>query len=171
MVSYDFTGRTAVITGGAGGFGRAIAARLHVSGASVALWDRDAAGVAAAAQLLGERALGLAVDTTEESAVVAAAKAVLKRFDRIDFLINNAGILGPVSNTWEHSAEDFRRVLDVNLTGTFICCRVIVPLMLANTRIRRPASAAISSMSRRYRPRKACRALPPTRRRRQGSSR
>jgi len=133
MVSYDFTGRTAVITGGAGGFGRAIAARLPASGASVALWDHDAAGVAAAAQLLGERALGQPVDTTDEAAVTAAAKAVLKRFDRIDFLINNAGILGPVSNTWEHSTEDFRRVLDVNLTGTFICCRVIVPLMLANT--------------------------------------
>jgi 3-oxoacyl-[acyl-carrier protein] reductase len=133
MVTYDFTGRTVIITGGAGGFGRAIAGRFHAAGAAVALWDLDAPGVMAAAQLLGDRALGLAVDTTDEGAVKAASRAVLKRFDRIDFLINNAGILGPVSNTWEHSTADFRRVLDVNLTGTFICCRVVVPLLLANT--------------------------------------
>ena len=54
------------------------------------------------------------------------------RFGAIDFLIGNAGILGPVALTWEHTAEDFRRVLDVNLTGGFICARVIVPLMLGN---------------------------------------
>ena len=132
MVNYDFTGRTAIITGGAGGFGRAIAARLHTSGAAVALWDIDAAGAAAAARVLGEGALGLAVDTTDEAAVTKGAREVLARFGRIDFLINNAGILGPVCNTWEHSTDEFKRVLDINLTGTFICCRVVVPLLLAN---------------------------------------
>ena len=132
MVKYDFNGRTAIITGGAGGFGRAIAARLHSSGAAVALWDLDAKGVTEAASALGERALGLAVDTTDEAAVTAAARETLSRFGGIHILINNAGILGPVSNTWEHSTADFKRVLDINLTGTFICCRVVVPMLLAN---------------------------------------
>jgi 3-oxoacyl-[acyl-carrier protein] reductase len=130
---YDFSGRTAIITGGAGGFGRAIGARLHAAGAAVALWDLDGPAAGTVASKLGEgRAIGQAVDTTDETAVAAAAQAVLARFGRIDFLVANAGILGPVANTWEHRTEDFRRVLDVNLTGTFICCRVVVPLLLAN---------------------------------------
>ena len=130
---YDFSGRTAVVTGAAGGFGRAIAARLHHAGAAVALWDADAAAVTHAAAVLGtERTLPQAVDITDENAVAAAAAAAVARFGRIDILVNNAGILGPVAPMWEHTTEAFRRVLDVNLTGAFICSRVVVPLMLAN---------------------------------------
>ena len=129
---YDFSGRTAIVTGGAGGFGRAIAARLHSAGAAVALWDADAASAADAARATGARAIGHRVDVTDERAVMAAAAAAIARFGRLDMLINNAGILGPVATTWEHSTEDFRRVLDVNLTGAFICCRIVVPLLLAN---------------------------------------
>jgi 3-oxoacyl-[acyl-carrier protein] reductase len=131
--SYDFSSRTAVVTGGAGGFGRAIAARLHQAGAAVALWDADEAAVRHAASEIGpERVLAQKVDITDESAVVAAARAVAAKFGRIDILTNNAGILGPVATTWEHTAADFRKVLDVNLTGAFICSRVIVPMMLGN---------------------------------------
>jgi 2-dehydro-3-deoxy-L-rhamnonate dehydrogenase (NAD+) len=130
---YDFSGRTAVVTGGAGGFGRAIAARLHEAGAAVALWDADADAVRrAAAEVGSERVLAQQVDITNEGAVSAAASSVTARFGAIDILINNAGILGPVATTWEHTTEAFRRVLDVNLTGAFICSRVIVPMMLAN---------------------------------------
>ncbi len=129
---YDFSGRTAVVTGAAGGFGRAIAARLHRAGAAVALWDTDAAAAEQAADALGaERTFAQHVDITDEPAVREAARAVVARFGRIDILINNAGILGPVAPTWEHTTEAFRHVLDVNLTGAFICSRVIVPLMLA----------------------------------------
>lgn len=132
-VAYDFSGRTAIVTGGAGGFGRAIAARLHQSGATVALWDTDREGVERTVSAIGaERVLAQQVDITDETAVAAAARAVLERFGRVDMLVNNAGILGPVATTWEHTTEAFRRVLDVNLTGAFICTRVIVPLMLAN---------------------------------------
>ena len=130
---YDFSGRTAVVTGGAGGFGRAIAARLHESGAAVALWDADADAVKQAAAEIGpERVQARKVDVTDEPAVAAAAQAVAANFGHIDILINNAGILGPVATTWEHTTAAFRKVLDVNLTGAFICSRVIVPLMLAN---------------------------------------
>jgi 2-dehydro-3-deoxy-L-rhamnonate dehydrogenase (NAD+) len=131
--AYDFSGRTAIVTGGAGGFGRAIAARLHQSGAAVALWDADRDGVEGTGAAIGaERVLAQQVDITDEAAVAAAARAVLERFGSVDTLVNNAGILGPVATTWEHTTEAFRRVLDVNLTGAFICARVIVPLMLGN---------------------------------------
>ena len=130
---YDFSDRTAVVTGGAGGFGRAIAAHLQQAGAAVALWDADERAVQLAAVDVGQdRVLAQKVDITDETAVAAAAQAVVAHFGRIDILINNAGILGPVATTWEHTAAAFRRVLDVNLTGAFICSRVIVPLMLAN---------------------------------------
>ena len=130
---YDFSGRIAVVTGGAGGFGRAIASRLHEAGAAVALWDADADAVQRAAVAVGpERVLAQCVDITDEAAVAAAASTVTAQFGQIDILINNAGILGPVATTWEHTTAAFRRVLDVNLTGAFICSRVIVPLMLAN---------------------------------------
>lgn len=132
--NYDFSGRVAVVTGGAGGFGRAIARRLLDSGASVALWDaRDDAVQAMASELqAGDRILAQTVDITDEAAVAKAAHAVVLRFGHIDTLINNAGILGPVTNTWEHTVEQFRHVIDVNLTGAFICCRVIVPWLLKN---------------------------------------
>lgn len=129
---YDFSGRTAIVTGGAGGFGRAIASRLVKAGASVALWDTDAVGLAETASLLGDRVIGQIVDITDETAVSNAADVVVKRFGGIDILVNNAGVLGPVANAWEVPTADFRRVLDINLTGAFICCRVIVPLLLAN---------------------------------------
>jgi NAD(P)-dependent dehydrogenase (short-subunit alcohol dehydrogenase family) len=132
--AYDFSGRTAIVTGGAGGFGRAIAARLHQSGAAVALWDADREGAQRMGPAIGaERVFAQQVDITDEAAVAAAARVVLERFGSVDMLINNAGILGPVATTWEHTTEAFRRVLDVNLTGAFICSRVIVPIMLASS--------------------------------------
>ena len=134
VACYDFSGRVAVLTGAAGGLGHAIAVRLLRAGAAVALWDMRADAVSALAIELqgGERVLAQAVNITDEAAVSQAAQAVVARFGHIDTLINNAGILGPVANTWEHTSEQFRRVLDVNLTGAFICCRVIVPWLLKN---------------------------------------
>lgn len=135
---YDFGGRVAVVTGGAGGLGCAITQRLMACGAQVALWDSDLDAVqklAAELQLgLGaqKRCLAIKVDVTDEEQVATAARDTLAHFGHIDTLINNAGILGPVANTWEHRTEEFRRVLDINLTGTFICCRVLVPVILRN---------------------------------------
>jgi NAD(P)-dependent dehydrogenase (short-subunit alcohol dehydrogenase family) len=132
-VTYDFSGRTAIVTGGAGGFGRAIAARLHQAGATIVLWDAQSEPVQQAASSIGAgRSFAYQVDITDEAAVGDAARSAVMRFGRIDVLVNNAGILGPVATTWEHSTAEFRRVIDVNLTGAFICSRVVVPLMLAN---------------------------------------
>lgn len=131
---YDFSGRVAVVTGGAGGLGQAIARRLLDAGASVALWDVRVDPAQAAGVLPGpaERVYIHPVDITNETAVAAAAAATVSRFGHIDTLVNNAGILGPVANTWELTVEQFRRVLDVNLAGAFICTRALVPLLLKN---------------------------------------
>jgi 3-oxoacyl-[acyl-carrier protein] reductase len=139
---YDFSGRVAVVTGGTGGFGEAIARRLLAAGATVVLWSlREQAAQAVALVLAaeagvafgaGERLWVQRVDVTDEAAVAAATQAIAERYGHVDTLVNNAGILGPVVNTWEHTSEQFRRVIDVNLTGAFICCRVIVPWLLKN---------------------------------------
>jgi NAD(P)-dependent dehydrogenase (short-subunit alcohol dehydrogenase family) len=131
-VSYDFQGRTAIITGGSGGLGLAMAERLWKAGASVALWDANTAGAEALASRAGERILPLQVDVTNEDSVDAAVADTAKRFGHVDTLVNNAGILGPVAETWAHTAAQFRRVIDVNLVGAFLCCRAVVPYILKN---------------------------------------
>jgi 2-dehydro-3-deoxy-L-rhamnonate dehydrogenase (NAD+) len=120
----------AVVTGGAGGLGLSIARHFLDHGAAVALWDASASALA---DVVPTSALCTqTVDITDEAAVINAAQATAERFGHIDTLVNNAGVLGPVANTWEHTAEQFRRVLDVNLTGAFLCCRALVPWLLKN---------------------------------------
>ncbi len=131
--SIDLTGRKAVVTGGAQGIGRAIAERFLVSGAAVAIWDRDRALAEKAAAELGIRGKVLAVpcDVTRLLEVERARDATLRAFGRIDVLVNNAGIAGPNAETWKYDAEAWAEVLRVNLDSQFFCCRVIVPLMIA----------------------------------------
>jgi 3-oxoacyl-[acyl-carrier protein] reductase len=133
MNQFDLKGRGAVITGGAQGFGRAIAERFLRSGARVALWDRDEEMMPAAARELS--ALGEVttqrVDVTDAAQVDAAAAAANKQFGAIDILVANAGIAGATVPTWEFTPEQWRQVIDVNLTGIFLCCRAVVPYMRA----------------------------------------
>jgi NAD(P)-dependent dehydrogenase (short-subunit alcohol dehydrogenase family) len=119
-----------VVTGGARGIGLAIARRLAGRGARVAIWDRDAAEARKAAEALGADHLALACDIAEEAQVEAAAEATWRAFGAVDGLVNNAGILGPVAPLWELAAADFRRVIEVNLTGTFLVCKTCVARML-----------------------------------------
>jgi 3-oxoacyl-[acyl-carrier protein] reductase len=129
----DLAGRKAVVTGGARGIGLAIAARFMKSGAEVCLWDVDAAALQAAARELAPagKALERAVDVTDPAAVAAAAQATAAQMGRIDILVNNAGISGMNKPTWEYPVEEWRRVLDINLSGPFLCSRAIVPGMIA----------------------------------------
>jgi 3-oxoacyl-[acyl-carrier protein] reductase len=126
-------GRTAVVTGGARGIGLAIAGRLMKSGAEVGLWDVDTAALQAAAKELAPlgKAHQMAVDVTDPAAVAAAAQAAAAQMGRIDILINNAGISGINKPTWEYPVEEWRRVLDINLSGPFLCSRAVVPGMIA----------------------------------------
>jgi 3-oxoacyl-[acyl-carrier protein] reductase len=104
-----------------------------MSGARVALWDRDADRLPETARELSRlgEVITSVVDVTDASAVDAAAAGVTGRFGGIDILVANAGIAGPTAPLWEHSPEGWREVIDVNLTGVFLCCRAVVPCMRA----------------------------------------
>jgi NAD(P)-dependent dehydrogenase (short-subunit alcohol dehydrogenase family) len=125
MNQIDLADRVAVVTGGARGIGRAIATRLLASGARVALWDRDVVSLNGAA--------AFAVDVADEDSVRGATEATRRQLGKIDILVNNAGITGGNAKSWELAPADWRRVLEVNLTGPFLCCRAIVPGMIAGS--------------------------------------
>ena len=129
----DLADRTAVVTGGAQGIGRAIASRLLDSGAAVAIWDRDAGAAAKTADELrrNRRIEALPVDVTALTDIERARDATLKTFGRIDILVNNAGISGPNAPVAEYPPEAWSQVMRVNLDGPFLCSRAIVPLMIA----------------------------------------
>ena len=129
----DLNGRTAVVTGGAQGIGRAIVERLLNSGAAVAIWDRDGklAGETAKTIRRNRRVEAVAIDVTNAAEIEAARDATLKAFGRIDILVNNAGIAGQNVVTWEYPVEEWSRVMRVNLDGVFLCCRAVAPLMIA----------------------------------------
>jgi 2-dehydro-3-deoxy-L-rhamnonate dehydrogenase (NAD+) len=129
----DLSGQIAVVTGGAQGIGRAIVERFLDSGASVAIWDRDAELANAAAHELKPRgrAAAISVDITDLAQVHRARDETLGIFRRIDILVNNAGIAGPNVKTWDYPPEDWRRIMAINLDGTFHCCRALVPGMIA----------------------------------------
>jgi 3-oxoacyl-[acyl-carrier protein] reductase len=131
MNRIDLTGRRAVITGGAQGIGLAVAERLLESGATVSLWDCDAALAAAAAELSAEVPVHhVAVDVTSAPEVDRAVSATVEALGGIDILVANAGITGPNHKLWEYPVDHWRRVIDVNLTGVFLCCRAVVPVMI-----------------------------------------
>ena len=129
----DLKKRSAVVTGGAQGIGRAIVERLLDSGASVAIWDRDRVLAEKTAGELGGRGKVTAVvcDVTKLIEIEAARDATLKAFGRIDILVNNAGITGPNVKTWDYPVGAWQEVMRVNLDSAFFCCRAVVPLMIA----------------------------------------
>ena len=126
MNQLDMKGRHAVITGGAAGLGFAIAQRMLASGASVTLWDRDEAALAAAAQALGGGVKTVQVDVTRHDSVV---RAVQQTAPQVDALVNSAGITGPNTPLVNYPVDAWDQVMQVNINGIFHCCREIVPLM------------------------------------------
>jgi NAD(P)-dependent dehydrogenase (short-subunit alcohol dehydrogenase family) len=129
----DLNGRHAVITGGAQGIGYSIAERLLASGASVSLWDRDEGILQSASETLKSvgRVTTETVDVVNEQAIEAAAARATELHGAIDILVASAGIAGPNFKTWEYPIDAWRQVMEINLTGTFLCCRAIVPGMIA----------------------------------------
>ena len=133
MNQIDLKGRIAVITGGAQGIGYATAQRMLASGASVVLWDIDAARLATAVRELSAsgQVSGDTVELTDEASVAAVTAAAVARHGRIDILVNNAGITGGNAPTWELSPAVWRQVVEVNLIAPFLTCRAVVPQMIA----------------------------------------
>ena len=132
MNQLDFQGRHAVVTGGATGLGYAIAQRLLQSGGSVTLWDRDQVAAEKAAVKLGSKASAVMVDVSQHASVQAAVKATLLITPTVDALVNSAGVTGPNVKLWDYPVDDWRQVMDVNLTGLFMCCREWTPHLRAN---------------------------------------
>ena len=116
MNQLDFAGRTAIVTGGAQGIGAAIVERLRSSGARVQIWDLDGSP---------------AVDVSDPDSVDMALRAALKELGKIDVLVNNAGIAGKNVPTVDYPIDEWQRVLRVNLTSQFLCCRAVAPSMVA----------------------------------------
>ena len=133
MNRIDLAGKRAVVTGGAQGIGRAIVERFLESGAAVAIWDADDNALQhTLAELKDKGKLsGACLDQTSLESVEAATKAAVAAMGGIDILVNNAGIAGPAAPLWEYPPEALKRVIDVDLTGLFWCCRCVVPLMIA----------------------------------------
>lgn len=125
----DLTGRVAVVTGGGSGLGAAIARSLHAAGAEVVLVGRDEQKLAAVASALGSRARGLACDVSD-AASVEALRAALDGTE-VSILVNNAGIPGPVAALTDIEVGDWDEVFDVNVRGTFLLCKALLPGMIA----------------------------------------
>ncbi len=132
MNALDLKGRTAIITGGAKGIGLATAARMLESGASVSLWDLDAAGLEDAAKALSGKGTveTVVMDAGDPDAVAKAMEATLGRFPKIDILVANAGVVGTIKSAWKYTVEDWNRLIRLDLTSVFLACRAVVPHML-----------------------------------------
>ena len=129
MNRLDFAGRTAIVTGGAQGIGLAIVERLVASGARVRIWDRDDNLMAKTVAKLGKSVSGDRVDVADADAVSRGTKSALEALGKIDVLVNNAGIAGPSLPVVDYPVEEWKRVIDIDLTGPFLCCRAVVPTM------------------------------------------
>jgi 3-oxoacyl-[acyl-carrier protein] reductase len=128
--AYDFSGRSALITGGARGIGLRCAGLLADAGARVGLVDLDKAGVADAVAAIGSNAIGLHADVTASSQVNGAVGRAERELDGVDILVCAAGIGGDSLRTADVSDEEWRRVFAVNCDGVFHCNRAVIPAMI-----------------------------------------
>ena len=131
-INFDFNNRTALVTGGAQGFGLDIAKRFLKSGAKVIIWDIDSKMIEKAQNDLDNSNLSAnIVDVSNYKEVENSINEITKNTN-IDILINNAGITGPTASLWEYDVEMWKKVVDINIMGTFNCCKMIVPNMIKN---------------------------------------
>jgi len=131
MNRIDLEGQSAIVTGGAQGLGFAMAKRIALSGARVSLWDLNEDRLAEAVAAIGPAASSVRVDIVDAHAVEAALKEAEASIGPVSILVNSAGIAGPNHTLEDYPLEDWRRVIDINLNGTFYVNRVVVPGMKA----------------------------------------
>ena len=130
MNQIDLNNKTAVITGGAQGFGYSMVERFSQSGAKVMIWDKDQELIDSLD--LPENVSAVQTDVTSYDSVENSVKETLEKNNAIDILVNNAGIAGPSFKTWEYPIDQWQNVVDIDLTGVFYCCRAVTPHMIKN---------------------------------------
>ena len=124
-MDFDLTGKVCIVTGGGRGIGRGMAEGLYRHGATVVLTGRTLSVLEEAAAAMGDRAYGIACDVSKEAEVLALRDAVVARSGKIDVLVNNAGV-NPIFKTIERtSLEEWQNIIDINLTGIFLCCKYL----------------------------------------------
>ena len=132
MNKFDFNNRTAIITGGGQGFGLDIAKRFLDSGAKVIIWDIDEKLLKSASSEVNNQNLSYNVIDVSNYSQIEQNINQLTSKTNIDILINNAGITGPTAPLWEYNVDEWNKIVQINLIGTFNCCRAIVPNMIKN---------------------------------------
>ena len=130
MNKIDLTDKVAIVTGGVQGFGLAVVERFINSGAKVIIWENDK-------KLLDDfqttaDVYKLQTDVSNADNVKTSVNETIRKFNRIDILVNNAGIAGPNHKTWEYPNNEWQKVIDIDLTGVFYCCKYVVPEMIKN---------------------------------------
>ena len=130
MNQIDLNNKTAVITGGAQGFGYSMVERFSQSGAKVVIWDKDQELIDSLD--LPDNVSAVQTDVTSYDSVEKSVKETIDKNSTIDILVNNAGIAGPSFKTWEYPIDQWQNVVDIDLTGVFYCCRAVTPHMIKN---------------------------------------
>ena len=130
MNQIDLNNKTAVITGGAQGFGFAMVERFSQSGAKVVIWDNDQELIDSL--VLPDNVSAVLTDVTSYDSVENSLNETIEKNNTVDILVNNAGIAGPSFKTWEYPIDQWQNVVDIDLTGVFYCCRAITPHMINN---------------------------------------
>ena len=130
VISQNLANRNAIVTGSAQGIGKAIAQRLAQAGATVAIADLNLENAQKTAQEIGQNAIALHLDVSNAQSVRQAIDTCLSHWNHIDILVNNAGIVGSGTPVKDLTEEDWHHVLNINLTGVFLCARAVLPTML-----------------------------------------
>ena len=130
MNQIDLNNKTAVITGGAQGFGYSMVERFSQSGAKVVIWDKDQELINSLE--LPDNVSAVQTDITSYENIEKSVQETLDKNKTIDILVNNAGIAGPSFKTWEYPIDQWQNVVDIDLTGVFYCCRAVTPHMIKN---------------------------------------
>ena len=132
MNKFDLIDKTAIITGGAQGFGLDIAKKFLDYGAKVRLWDIDEKELKKVKNKINNSNLEIDVVDVANYKVVIDTVDNISKSSKIDILINNAGITGPTAELWNYNVDDWKKIIDINLHGTFYCCKAVAPLMIKN---------------------------------------
>ncbi len=132
MHQFDLKNKTAIITGGAQGFGLDIAKKFLLSGSKVFIWDVDEKELSKATKEINNPNLNYnVVDVSNFDQIQKTVNEITSN-NKIDILVNNAGITGPTAELWNYNIKDWNSIIDINLHGTFYCCKSIVPHMINN---------------------------------------